>query len=49
MNYTDFDSVDSITIPEEALAAQSVDSGDILDEEESILESEVSETETEAQ
>lgn len=49
MNYVDFDSVDSIEIPEEALAAKSVDSENILGEEESILESEVSETETEAQ
>ena len=49
MNYTDFDSVDSITIPEEALAAHSVDNGDILGEEESILESEVFEAETKAQ
>ena len=49
MNYVDFDSVDSIEIPEEALAAKSVDSENILGEEESILESEVPETETEAQ
>lgn len=49
MNYVDFDSVDSIEIPEEALAAESVDSEDILGEEESIVEFEVSETETEAQ
>lgn len=49
MNYTDFDSVDSITIPEEALTAHSVDNGDILGEEESILESEVFEAETKAQ
>ena len=49
MNYVDFDSVGSIEIPEEALAAKSVDSENILGEEESILESEVPETETEAQ
>ena len=49
MNYTDFDNIDSITIPEEALAAQSVDTGDILNEEGALLESEISETETKAQ
>ena len=41
MNYTDFDTIDSITIPEEALTAPSVDSEDLLEEEESILESEL--------
>ena len=49
MNYSDFDTIDSITIPDEALAAPSVDGEDLLGEEESILESEIAETETEAQ
>ena len=49
MNYSDFDTIDSITIPDEALSAPSVDSGDLLGEEESILESEIAEGETQAQ
>ena len=49
MNYVDFDSVDSIEIPEEALAAKSVDSENILGEEEYILDCEVSVTESDAQ
>lgn len=44
MNYTDFDSIDSITIPDEALAASSVDAENLLEEEESLLESETAET-----
>lgn len=49
MNYTEFDTIDSITIPEEALAAEAMDAADVLDEEEALLESEVSTAETGAQ
>lgn len=45
LNYNEFDSIDSITIPEEALSAPSGDEGSILNEEESLLESEIAETE----
>ncbi|WP_418746172.1 DUF6612 family protein [Frisingicoccus sp.] len=45
LNYNEFDSIDSITIPEEALSAPSGDEGSILGEEESLLESEIAETE----
>ncbi|WP_178040310.1 DUF6612 family protein [Frisingicoccus sp.] len=45
MNYNEFDSIDSITIPEEALSAQTVDEGSLLDEEEALLETEAAETE----
>lgn len=44
MNYNEFDSIDSITIPEEALSAPSADEGSILNEE-ALLETEAAETE----
>lgn len=47
MNYTEFDTVDSITIPEEALKADTIDADDVLDAESGVLESEEGAAETE--